>query len=102
MDGWLAEWMTQAWVALIFSRWEDHYRQLFAASAEVPVKEVTSEVMGDIRHLRNDILHNNGVAGKNTRKTMLLKRFSDGQRIVLGPEDIWLLSDKLSVSSPSG
>lgn len=96
-QGWLQEWITQAWIALIFSRWEKHYRPLFAEAAGVREDQVRSDVMGDIRHLRNDVVHNRGIAGKNTRKCEVLTRFRDGDRIVLVPEDIWLLGDTLQV-----
>lgn len=97
-EGWLQEWITQAWIALIFSRWEDHYRPLFAKAERVDKNQVTSDVMGDIRNLRNDVIHHNGTAGKNTAKNKFLIRFGEGDRIVLAPEDIWLLSDNLQVA----
>lgn len=96
-DGWLQGWITQAWIALIYSRWEDHYRKLFADAAGVDRKKVSCDVIGDIRNLRNDVIHHNGIAGENTRKNKIFTRFNDGDRILLTPEDIWHLSDSLTV-----
>lgn len=101
-EGWLQKWISQAWLALIFSRWEDHYRPLFATAAGVEPKAVTCEVIGDVRHLRNDIIHNDGIAGKNARKCRILTRFIDGDEILIVPEDVWLLADNLTVAVGRG
>ena len=97
--GWLDKVTTQSWIALTAARWEGYYRPKFAkiAGAENHNK-VTSAVMADIHHMRNDIMHNKGIASKtHTGRNQVLKRFSIGDEIILVEEDIWLLSDNLNI-----
>lgn len=96
-NGWFQEWIGSAWLTMIYARWEDHYRPLFARTHEVDKNLVKSQIMGDIRNLRNDVVHHNGIAGKNTAKNIVLNRFEPGEKIVLSIEDIWLLDDNLVV-----
>lgn len=97
--GWLREWLTHAWVALVYARWESYYRPAFAQLHRVTVDHVGSDVVGDIRHLRNDIVHHGGVATtRNTGRCRTITRFRDGDRIIFTPEDIHALHAALAVS----
>lgn len=97
-DGWLREWLTHAWLAMMFARWEAHYRPAFAAASGVDEKQVRSDVIGDIRHLRNDVIHHQGIATyKNTGKCKVFTKFAEGDRIILQPEDIRMLRAALNV-----
>lgn len=97
-DGWLQEWLTHAWLALMFARWEDHYRPAFAVANGVDQKEVQSDVIGDIRNLRNDVIHHGGIAtANNTGKCKVVTKFSVGDRILLRSEDVRHMRDAMRV-----
>jgi len=99
-DGWFQQWLTDAWLALIYSRWEDHYRPALAHIVGAEPKAVVSDVMGDIRHLRNDVTHHRGIATKaNTGRCKVLTRFKAGDRIRLTPEDVLLLHSAIEISA---
>lgn len=96
--GWLQQWLTDAWLALILARWEYHYRPAFAQQWEVPVDQVVSPVIGDLRLLRNDVIHHGGIATpNNTGRCRMLTRFAPEERIVLTPEDLRALTGLLHV-----
>ncbi|WP_207006288.1 hypothetical protein [Nocardioides aromaticivorans] len=99
MDGWLQQWLSDAWLTMLFARWEAHYRPAFAAANGVEVDRVVSDVIGDIRHLRNDVVHHGGVASaRNAGKCIIMTKFSEGTRIQLQPEDVRTLRSALKVS----
>lgn len=99
--GWLSTWLSHAWLALIAAKWEGHYRRRFAELHGVDLNDVRSEVMGDIRLLRNDVIHNNARASKDhAARCRLMTGFKLGELIVLEPRDIWLLRNHLTVEVP--
>lgn len=53
---------------------------------EILNQHVTSELWGDIRHIRNSIVHTNGIANSDTAKCKLIKWFGPGDRIELDYE----------------
>lgn len=98
-SGWLNEWISDAFILLTFARWEDHYRPAFAAAHGVSVGEVRCTVMGELRHLRNDIAHSGGIAQARHAGKCTIVRFSPGTRIILTPDDIRRLRSRLLVDT---
>lgn len=100
-NGWLSNWLSHAWLALTAAKWEGHYRRIFADLHGVKLNDVRSDVMGDIRHLRNDVIHNSAKASKDhSARCTIITRFELDELIVLEPGDIWLLRDHLTVEIP--
>lgn len=100
-DRWLATWLSHAWLALIAAKWEGHYRPSFSKLHGVDLNDVRSDVMGDIRHLRNDVIHNKANASnEHTARCRIITRFKPGDSIVLEPRDIWFLRSNLTVEIP--
>lgn len=96
--GWVDVWLGHAWIALTYGRWEKYYRPAFARAAGVNQDQVTSDVIGDVRHMRNDILHNDGRASaKRTARCRILRRFTPGDKIILTADDVLTLMDNLQV-----
>jgi hypothetical protein len=58
--------MAQLFMVLVFEHWEELYRPRIASSLNLRSRELKVPVLGDIRLLRNDILHNHGVLAKGT------------------------------------
>ena len=70
----------------IDSYWEDCYRAQIAHARAVTKKEIKSDVMGDIRKLRNSILHNRGIATKEVAACKVLKWFNERDDIFLSEQ----------------
>ena len=45
-------------VVLLYEYWESEYRKRFADAAGLPREQLTNDLFGDLRHLRNAVLHN--------------------------------------------
>lgn len=98
-NGWLREWLTHAWITLIYARWENFYRPTFAKVEDVEVNKVLSDVMGDLRRMRHDIAHYNGNVSKDHgAKCKLVTRFRVGDKIILSPDEIRMLRENLQVT----
>lgn len=65
----------QAILVFLFTFWEEEIRPRLAALRNVNVREIKSDIMGDLRVLRNTILHSKGILGTENFKK--LKKVSD-------------------------
>lgn len=65
----------QAVLVFLFTYWEDEIRPRLAASKSVELEEIRSDIMGDLRILRNAILHSKGIIRPEKYKD--LKKLSD-------------------------
>ncbi|MBA7698837.1 hypothetical protein ES703_107519 [subsurface metagenome] len=59
----------------LFTFWEEEIRPRLAALRNVDVREIKSDIMGDLRVLRNVILHSKGILRPDKFKD--LKKVSD-------------------------
>lgn len=66
---------SQAVLVFLFTYWEDEIRPRLSASKSVELQEISSDIMGDLRILRNVILHAKGIMRPEKHKE--LKRLSD-------------------------
>jgi hypothetical protein len=81
------------WVVFVYSLWEHEYRLRLAAARGRAASEERYPLLGDIRRLRNDIVHHHGVATlANTGKCEVLHWFQPGETIRL---DIFHLDEFL-------
>jgi hypothetical protein len=70
-------------LVMIYSYWEDLYRVRLAQIRGVAKNRIKSNVMDDIRHLRNSIIHNRGVATTEVQNCKILRWFSEGDKVFL-------------------
>jgi hypothetical protein len=70
-------------LVLIYQYWENHFRPRIAALQGVPIRDVKMEVMGDVRHLRESIIHHQGVGVPDVKKCVCLTWFCEGDPIQL-------------------
>jgi len=70
-------------VATIYQFWEDHYRERIASVFDVEKTEVRSDLFGDLRLLRNSIIHNSSIAITDIEKCKVLKWFRKGDEIFI-------------------
>lgn len=66
---------------LIYQYWEDHFRALLATALGVASNTIQIDVMGDLRLIRNSIIHNGQVATHETARCKVIKWFQPGDPI---------------------
>jgi len=67
----------------IYQYWEDFHRAQVATEMGVEKNELKTPIMGDLRLLRNSIIHHAGVALKEVEKCELLKWYKEGDTIFI-------------------
>jgi hypothetical protein len=63
--------------------WEDFYRGELASATGIAKNDITADVMGDIRYLRQSIIHNSGIATSDVAKCRILRWFTPGELIYI-------------------
>lgn len=93
-DGEIITSLGQQWIVMVFALWEEEHRVSIAKAFEVDVSEILDDVMGDIRHLRNDVIHHRGIATiGNAAKCLELKWFAPGDEIRIEDKHIVQVMD---------
>jgi hypothetical protein len=72
LDGSNTQQHSQAILVFLFTYWEDEIRPRLAKSMGVSKDGIRSDIMGDLRILRNVILHSRGVIGEDKHKGLSL------------------------------
>ena len=70
----------------IYQYWEDSYRAKIAIDLKIEKSELKGDIFGDIRLLRNSIVHHEGVALKEVENCKILRWFCEGEKIVINDE----------------
>lgn len=70
----------------IYSYWEDHFRAQIAATRGLAKDALKSDVMGDIRLLRQAIIHNRGIATDEFGSCKVLTWFARGDEIFINEQ----------------
>jgi hypothetical protein len=70
----------------IYQFWEDHFRNEVAAELKVDRGDLKHDLLGDIRLIRNTIVHHGGVAKADIAKCRLLKWFKPGDSVAIDEE----------------
>jgi len=60
-NGVFSDAIAKAFVCAIYSSWDEYYRHAIATEVGVKQKQVRSDLMGDLRHVRNCIVHKKSV-----------------------------------------
>ena len=78
----------QQWIVFIFTLWEHEYRKRLAVAHGCSEDELVYPLLGDVRRLRNDVVHHHGIATvPNTGKCEVLRHwFPPGETISLRGE----------------
>jgi len=75
-------------VVLLYQYWEDKYREAIATSINLKKSELMSPIFGELRQIRNAILHNNGIATTKVEKKVQIVKFKQGEEIYLARENL--------------
>ena len=70
-------------VVSIYGYWEDHFRAEIAKALGKEKNQVASDIFGDIRRLRQSIVHHRGIALKDVESCKVLQWFSENDQIFL-------------------
>lgn len=90
------------WVATVFACWENRFRSEVqtAIKADDSVRP-QMEAFGDLRHIRNDLLHNKGVASMgHTGKCKVLRWFKSGDKMVFSTQHVFDFLNQIGAFSP--
>ncbi|MFA5134996.1 MAG: hypothetical protein WC505_04400 [Patescibacteria group bacterium] len=82
-------------VVMIYNYWEDYFRQEIAKESGKIKNEITSDIMGDLKHFRQSIIHHSGTAKKEIGKAKILKWFREGQKININEEQFEEIVDEI-------
>ncbi len=85
LNGAASQMAYKGWIAEVFARWESHNRNELqtAIRADIQAEDTIrpqADAFGYLRHIRNDLLHNNGIASMDSGR----KWFRSGDRMVFG------------------
>jgi len=82
------EFLGAMFVVVTYQFWEDHYRGLLASALGKAPNELTHEVFGELRHLRQSIIHRRGRAVPEARRARILRSFEPGEAVRLEYGDV--------------
>jgi hypothetical protein len=69
---------------MAYEYWEISVRNGIAKELEIKRDKLKSDIFGDLRLIRNDIIHNRSVSSKErSQKCLILNRFKEGEQIVI-------------------
>ena len=82
-DGPMEQTAFKGWVSEVYDRWESHYRtQLKHEIQKLPgAIRPRQQVLGDLRHIRNNLLHNGIAKRREAANCEILRWFTDGERM---------------------
>lgn len=75
--------MGNMFVITVYQYWEDHYRARLAEALGMKKNALKAPIMGDLRLLRQAIIHHHGVATKDVKKCQLLKWYEAGDEVFI-------------------
>jgi hypothetical protein len=98
-DGPVAQRLGQQWAVMIYAQWEHSFRPRLAAVAGIEPNDVKDDLMGDIRHLRHDILHHSGIATqKHAARCKVLRWFEAGDPISISSKRVTEFMDLVGLT----
>ena len=86
-------------MAEVFGLWENHHRNALKKSLGPNTIRPELEAFGDLRHIRNDLLHNGKASKDECGKCTILKWFAPGEPIVLGVRHVLDFLNQIGVLS---
>lgn len=100
--GFVAQQIGHQWLLLVFHEWEDEFRPRLAEARGIPVDEVRDPVLGDLRLMRNDIVHHRGRATEhNSGRCAQLRWFQAGDVMLIDRRMVWEVMDAFGLTFPA-
>lgn len=79
-------------LVLLFEYWEREYRKRFAAALGMPEGNLLHDLFGDLRHLRNAIIHHRGLATKECTRLKFFSPMRESDEIYISGDDLFHLT----------
>jgi hypothetical protein len=70
----------------LYQYWEDHYRTIISQKIGIERSELKANIFGDIRLLRNSIVHHQSTALPEIEKCKILSWFKTNEKIIIFPD----------------
>ena len=87
-SGAAAQMAYKGWVAEVFGLWENRLRNELKDSHGEGAIRPEMQAFGDLRHIRNDLLHNGTASPEESGKCSILDWFAPGEPIVFGTRHV--------------
>jgi hypothetical protein len=71
------------WISYVYSEWNDHYRDELAKVWDCSPRDFVHPFFGELAKIRNDFIHNSGIAKRTTANCKILNWFSEGDQMFL-------------------
>jgi hypothetical protein len=96
-DGAFSTQRSNTWIIGLFAAWEKRFRGELSKLLKLPEGEALAcDEMGDLRLMRNDILHDHGIASRErTGRCRSLRWFGVGQSIRVNTSHIYEFHQKI-------
>ena len=82
-------------IVTLFQFWEEQFRPRLGQLQKIESSEIQSDEWGDLRILRNSIIHNKGIATSEVAKMKIFRWFSSGAPILVTKEQFKFLIETL-------
>ena len=91
----------RGWVVALYNQlWEPRYRKALKDSLGEQAIHPQMDALGDLRLIRNDLLHKHGTArAKNCGRCSVLKWFKAGERMVFGTRHVFDFLNQMGILS---
>lgn len=96
--------LTQQLIVTVFTGWDAHHQARIAEARGLKTDELKSDYFGDLRLLRNDIVHSRGLVKRSVRCVgeVLFRGLKTGDLIYLGDDELANLSLRVPFSELIG
>ena len=84
----ITDYLSKSYIVFIYQMWEEHFRIEIANNFSIKKGDVTSDFFGDLRRLRNSIIHNNAeILRKDIENLKILelglnKQYNKGKLVI--------------------
>ena len=89
----------KGWIAEMYGLWEHRYRLELEASLGKDAIPPEMDALGDLREIRNDLLHSGTASAARCRKCSTLKWFKPGERMVFDTRHVLDFLNQIGVLS---
>jgi len=79
-------------IVWLYECWESEYRDRLAHAVDLTREDLRHDVFGDLRYLRNAIIHNQGLATRECERLRVLMPIAEGTEICLKGQDLYDVS----------
>ena len=82
-------------LVFVYHIWDEKYRGAVAKEKCIDPKGIQVDILGDMRLLRNSLIHNKGIAADDVANCRTFVRIRPGDRIELNKKDVIVILESL-------